>query len=93
MEGAQYMQRYYSANSTYVNGVLPLNQSPREGTAVYEVAVDDAETTPRSYVLKAKPTAGGSMADDKCGTLVLDSRGRRQIEDGAEGVKASDCWR
>lgn len=93
MEGAQFMQRYYAANNEYSkDAVLPVSQSPREGTALYSVTVD-ASTTARSYVLKATPKEGGSMADDKCGTLVLDDKGRRTIEDGATGVEAKDCWR
>lgn len=106
MEAAQYMQRYYSANDRYTVAagnttteveqkvanvsVLPatLRQSPKSGTANYDIAVF-ARDVPPSYTIRA--TRAGSMASDKCGTLMLNSLGAKTID--ATGVNVADCWR
>jgi type IV pilus assembly protein PilE len=108
MEAAQYMQRYYSANDRYTVAagnttaeveqkvgsvsMLPetLRQSPKSGTANYDIVVV-ARGTPPSYTIRA--TGAGSMASDKCGTLMLNSLGAKTIDTTATGVNVADCWR
>ena len=98
-ENAQFMERFYSQNNQYdatvgANGVantggddvavtLPITQSPRTGTAQYNIsllAVADA-----TYTLQAVPT--GSMTGDACGVLTLTNTGLQ----GAGGSVA-ECW-
>ena len=98
-ENAQFMERFYSQNNQYdatvgANGVantggddvavtLPITQSPRTGTAQYNIsllAVADA-----TYTLQAVPT--GSMTGDACGVLTLTNTGLQ----GAGGGVA-ECW-
>jgi type IV pilus assembly protein PilE len=98
-ENAQFMERFYSQNNQYdatvgANGVantggddvavtLPITQSPRTGTAQYNIsllAVADA-----TFTLQAVPT--GSMTGDACGVLTLTNTGLQ----GAGGSVA-ECW-
>jgi type IV pilus assembly protein PilE len=98
-ENAQFMERFYSQNNQYdatvgANGVantggddvavtLPITQSPRTGTAQYNIsllAVADA-----TFTLQAVPT--GSMTGDACGVLTLTNTGLQ----GAGGGVA-ECW-
>ena len=93
------MERFFTQNNQYdatvgVNGVantggddvavtLPITQSPRTGTAQYNIsllAVADA-----TYTLQAVPT--GSMTGDACGVLTLTNTGLQ----GAGGGVA-ECW-
>ncbi|MFM9923115.1 type IV pilin protein [Variovorax sp. H27-G14] len=83
-------QKTSGANSV---SILPatLRKSPSTGTASnYTVAVF-ARDKPPSFTLKATPA--GSMSDDKCGTLVLNSLGTRSIASTTVGVTAADCWK
>jgi type IV pilus assembly protein PilE len=94
LEAAQFMQRFYSANDRYDQTragaavALPatLQVSPPTGTVRYNIAVN---ATPTAYTLQAVPA--GSMAGDRCGTITLDSNGRRNV-DGASSP-AAECWR
>lgn len=107
MQAAQYMQRFYSANDRYTltagseateieqksgsDSMLPasLRQSPASGGA-YTIAVF-ARDTPPTYTLRATRT--GSMAADKCGTLVINSLGVKSLENAASGMTAANCWK
>ena len=98
-ENAQFMERFFTQNNQYdatvgANGVantggddvavtLPITQSPRTGTAQYNIsllAVADA-----TYTLQAVPT--GSMTGDACDVLTLTNTGLQ----GAGGGVA-ECW-
>ena len=93
MELAQFMERHYTTAGGYQlngnsggNAVLPFTTAPKDGGNVfYNLSFTDAITS-QAYTLRAVPA--NSMADDRCGTLTLESTGRR----GADGDMA-DCWR
>ena len=74
------------------DSMLPpaLRQSPKSGSANYNIVVFAADTPP-SYSLRA--TRAGSMASDKCGTLTLNSQGAKAIVDQTTGVNVADCWK
>lgn len=83
MELASYMERYYTENFTYVGtqGALPFDQSPKTGTAYYNIAVNPAPTAV-SYQLEA--TAQGAQADGgNCDSLTIN-------QTGATGP--AGCW-
>lgn len=97
-ENAQFMERFYSQNSQYdasagadarpntaddIAVVLPVTQSPRTGTAQYNISLQAVAND--TFVLRAVPT--DSMAADVCGTLTLSNTGLQ----GAGGDVAS-CW-
>jgi len=96
MQNYQYMQRFYSANSSYSTGigntatapVLPYTKAPADatGSAIsYNITIQASTNT--TFVLQAVPT--GSMTNDKCGTLSISNTGAR----GASSGTLADCWR
>lgn len=95
VEGAQWLERYYSEHHQYHRGrvdevevALPqaLRYSPRgaaEG-AHYAVRIDDVTAT--SFILIATPLA--PMADDACGIYVLNHFGQMSNRD----ARRAQCW-
>lgn len=97
-ENAQFLERFYTENNQYdatvgADGiantgddaavVLPILQSPRTGTAQYNIdflAVGNA-----TFTLRATPV--GTMAGDTCGALTLTNAGVQ----GA-GDTVATCW-
>jgi len=99
MEAVQYMQRFYSQNDSFKRAigtdtdmVLPdaLKLVPRQGAQTY--AIDfSAALQPNSFTLAAVPV--GAMKGDRCGSLQINSAGRRTLVDAKPGVMLDDCWR
>jgi type IV pilus assembly protein PilE len=96
LKAAQYMQRFYSATDRYdqdrngdsILGKFPvdLRVSPPSGTALYNLTVTASQ--PTAYTLTATPVAGGGMATDKCGNLMLNHTGLKSVS-----TSATDCWK
>ncbi|VTU26723.1 type IV pilin protein [Variovorax sp. PBL-E5] len=100
MEAMQYMQRFYSQNDNFKRAVgteadmvLPdaLMVVPRQGAQTYTIDFVTGTLQPGSFTLAAIPA--GAMKGDRCGTLQINSAGRRTIVDARPGVTADDCWR
>lgn len=94
LQAAQFMQRFYAANSTFASAPLadtPLVVSPRaqEGPAAYNITLQTATAT--AFELRATPT--GRSANDPCGTFILDHTGLKTITGASDGKQATDCWR
>lgn len=90
LENAQFMERWYTTNGTYVGAALPVLRSPRgvvDGAQRYNLsfAADPAATT---YRLQAVPVAGSPQASDSCGTLTLDQAGTK----GVSKSTVAACW-
>lgn len=102
LENAQFMERFFTENSRYdfrVDGVtavsLPLVTSPRSGTAgtqLYDVSLATGANavTAGSYTLQAVPTAGSAMANDACGTFLLNNFGARSNLNNTKSTE--ECW-
>lgn len=91
MEGAQALERYYSANGRYLNGgnvaaVFPA-QVPATGAARYTIATTIA--TADTFTLRA--TRVGIMAGDDCGDFEITHAGARQLNGATRPV--DECWR
>lgn len=82
METAQFMERYFTTNNTYEGAGVLSDQSPKTGTAKYNIDFS-VDPTATAYEVEAVPT-GGQTADD-CGTLTVD-------QTGATGADEADCW-
>ncbi len=97
-ENAQFLERFYTENNQYdasvgADGiantgddaavVLPILQSPRTGTAQYNI--DFLAVGNSTFTLRATPV--GTMAGDTCGALTLTNAGAQ----GAGGDIAT-CW-
>ena len=89
LETTQFLERNYTIANRYdqtsggVAITLPFLQSPKSGTAKYDVTVNFPDT--QTFTLSATPT--GVMAGDACGTLTLTNTGTQ----GAGGSVA-ECW-
>jgi type IV pilus assembly protein PilE len=92
LETTQFLERNYTLANRYdqtsagvaiTSSTLPFQQSPKSGTAKYNVTVNFPDT--ETFTLSAAPT--GVMAGDACGTLTLTNTGTQ----GAGGSVA-ECW-
>ena len=82
-ETAQFMERYFTTNSTYVGGALLSNVSPKGGgTVKYNISFS-AGPSATAFTLQAAPT--GNQANDTCGTLTLSHT-------GAQTPNTAGCW-
>lgn len=90
---ANAMERHFTTNNTYVGAAVGAGGIPDQcpvdgGTATYNLEIADADAS--SYTVQAVPT--GAQADDKCGTLTLDSTGVKGISGAEAGLDWEDCW-
>lgn len=84
-ETAQFMERYFATNGTYVDGALLSNVSPKgaSGGAVRYNISFTADPTAAAYTVQAVPT--GAQTSDSCGTLTL-------AHTGAQTPTTAGCW-
>lgn len=85
LENAQYMERFFTTNSTYVGATLPNTVSPKGaggGAVRYNISFS-AGPTSTGYIIQAVPA--GAQASDSCGTLTL-------ANTGAQTPSTSGCW-
>lgn len=87
MELAQWMERQYSADFSYLDGgnqpALPFSQSPRTGTAFYNFSFNGTVSA-NAYTVQAVPA--GDQVNDACGTLRLTQTGAKSSTSG------TNCW-
>jgi len=98
-ETAQYLERVFTESARYdrtAAGVavvvpVPLQTVPRSvsaAAAYYNVSFLSGPTD-AAYTLQAVPVNG--MAGDACGTLTIDSTGKKGVTGGSKTV--AQCWR
>lgn len=92
LQGAQALERYYTANGTYLNAaalaaVFP-TAAPSSGSANYNIAVQ-GNPTRNTYTLRA--TRAGSMAGDECGDFEVNHAGARTLANQSNRTVAQ-CW-
>ena len=81
MELAQFMERYYTSNGTYVGAALPFTEAPKDGGAKFYDLEFSAGPAASTYTLRASPKSA-----DACENLTL-------THTGAKGAAKADCWR
>lgn len=85
-ELSQWLERQFTANMSYLKDgaapTLPFTQSPRDGTASYNLKFKSAVSA-QNYELLAEPT--GAQAKDSCGSLTLS-------RSGAKTPSKAGCW-
>ena len=105
VQAAQFMQRFYAANDSFVKdradidvitrvSATNLIRSPADGTKLYDLTIPQVDAM--SFTLNMVPVAGGKMANDECGTFTLTSTGVRGVLVGgsAGGTALRDrCWK
>lgn len=100
LEDAQFLERLFTEANCYNSGTdrfcgnandgnptLPVVQSPRNGTAKYNITVAAGTTT---FTLTATPIAGSVMAGDACGSFTLNQLGQKGLTGASKTV--SECW-
>lgn len=108
LQVAQFMQRFYAANDTYVQdrGTTPtavidavpanLKQSPADTTALYTLSIPSGTLSASNFKLYMNPVSGSKMANDECGSFTLTSTGVRGVEvSGTAGSTTlrDKCWK
>lgn len=92
MENAQFLERSFTQNSSYLAGganpSLPATESPRDGSAKYYDISLSGTNTASTYTLQAIPK--GAMAGDACGTMTLNQAGVKGVSGGSKTV--DQCW-
>jgi type IV pilus assembly protein PilE len=85
METAQFMERYYSANNTYLGAALVSAVVPKgaSGTAIKYNVTFSVTPTASAYTVQAAPA--NSQAGDTCGTMTV-------TQTGAQSAAATGCW-
>jgi len=101
LEASQFLERNYTLANRYdqdsagnaLNLPASLSQSPKQGTAKYNIAVNTATriagacAAGQCFTLTATPA--GVMAGDACGNLRLDDAGARNA---TGGLGTDACW-
>ena len=92
LETAQFMERFYTTNNTYVTPANPttkdvptgfkVSPKPGAGPVKYNLSFTAAPTA-SVYVIQAVPLAPQDA--DKCGTLTLSNT-------GVQTAAVADCW-
>lgn len=84
-ETAQFMERYFTTNGTYVGAALLSNVSPKNASGAkvsYNISFS-AGPAATSFTLQAAPT--GNQTSDSCGTMTL-------AHTGAQTPSTGNCW-
>jgi len=92
LSGAQALERFYSANNTYLGAdgeVAAVFQVdvPASGAANYQIGAVAATAT----TFRLRATRTGSMASDACGNFEITHAGARAL-DSNDGKGVADCW-
>ena len=85
METAQFMERYYTTNSTYAGATVLSAVSPKgsSGSSVKYAVSFTADPSATAFTLQAVP--GSGQSNDACGTLTLSNT-------GAQTPSTAGCW-
>lgn len=85
---AQFMERYYTTNLTYV-GAAPVLGCRLENNLNLRYTIAVSNLAQGTYTLQATPIGTQASVDTRCGTLILDQSGARTVS-GAAAV--TECW-
>jgi type IV pilus assembly protein PilE len=85
-ESAQYMERYYTTNTSYTSATLLSAVSPKgaSGTGIKYNITFSVTPNATAYTLRAAPANG--QANDTCGTLTLSQTGAQTA------AMTTGCW-
>jgi type IV pilus assembly protein PilE len=98
LEDVQFMERNYTesykyhkkSDTTDVTATsLPARQSPKTGTALYNITLPTANLSATTYTLIATPVAGGRMANDGCGNFSINQLGQKSV---SGTMSVANCW-
>lgn len=93
MENSQFLERNFTVANRYNQDsagtaiALPVLQSPKTGTAKYNIGFQSGTLSATAFTLEAVPT--GTMTGDACGTFRVSNTGVKSVT-GSDGVDG--CW-
>lgn len=89
MENAQFMERFFTQNGTYLNATLPILEAPKDGgTKFYDLAFAAGQPTAITFTVVATPK--GAMAGDACGAFTITQTGLKSTSGGTRPT--DECW-
>jgi type IV pilus assembly protein PilE len=91
---ALYRAAQFAESAVHADGApLPsgIDQAPQGGRVIYRLRILPADDTNGGYALEAQPLENGPMAEDACGTFILDATGLKTNR-GAADVAPDGCW-
>lgn len=93
LENAQFMERYFTQNNSYLAGsanpTLPTTEAPKDGTTKFYDVSFSGTNTAMAFTLQAVPK--NAMASDPCGTLTFTNTGVKGVASATKSV--DECWR
>lgn len=96
LEDASILERNFTVANRYDQDTggnattnLITTQSPKSGTAIYNITVAFSTAPSTQFTLTATPAGGGPMASDSCGALKLSYTGVQSVTGTAS---ATTCW-
>lgn len=91
MELAQFMERYYTTNLTYLNATLPQTGCQNELAAFYTFGwTNNTAPTAAAFSITADAINQQEAKDTKCGNLSLNQTGAKSV--GVTGTDPNECW-
>ncbi|MBX3685366.1 MAG: type IV pilin protein [Rhodocyclaceae bacterium] len=92
LENAQFLERNYTLNMTYVVGLPATLQCVTDLNGFYTFAFGAGEPTASTYSLQAQPKGTQATGDKKCGcTLTYNQQASKGVGGGC-GKAVSACW-
>ena len=89
LENAQFLERFFTQNGTYVGAVLPRTVAPVAGGSVsYNVGFVATFPTAMAFQIEAVPA--GAQAADRCGTLIINQANQKSVSNAT--LDAAACW-
>ncbi|WP_233558112.1 type IV pilin protein [Alginatibacterium sediminis] len=86
LELAQFMERHYTANFSYVGATLPYAEVPTDQSTKYYDVSQSAAATTYSITLTRK----GVMAADACGNFSINQAGVTSVSGASRTL--DECW-
>lgn len=90
LEAAQWMERRYTMQNTYMGATLPALRGST--TQYYAIAVAGGASAPTAttYWLEINPT--GAMTNDRCGGFYVNQAGQKGFTGSVAGSTMGTCW-
>ena len=88
LENAQFLERFYTQNGSYLTATLPITEAPKDGgTKFYDISFVAAQTA-TAFQIQAAPK--NAQSGDKCGTLIVNHSNQKSVS-GAT-LDSQTCW-
>ena len=84
-ESAQFMERFYTTNNTYVSAALVSTVSPKNATGAAVRYNISFVSTPTAGAYQVQAVPANAQSGDSCGTLKISST-------GAQEPATPGCW-